>query len=140
MTSATLRCLRVAAIATPLALVECGMFGSSSSGSPTNGGATQTTGAGSNGPASGGGDSQRGLPVILRSGSSRLGRPPPCHDRFFARTRDIPGNPQPHLTKRFRRRRFTGRADQTFGPQKLRRVDPTAPGAIELGSQLRVVS
>jgi hypothetical protein len=45
MTSTALRCLRVSAIAIPFALGGCGMFGSSS-GSPTNGGATQGTGAG----------------------------------------------------------------------------------------------
>jgi len=45
MATTTLRCLRLAAIAIPFALGGCGMFGSSS-GSPTNGGATQGTGAG----------------------------------------------------------------------------------------------
>jgi hypothetical protein len=45
MTSTVIRCLRVATIAIPFAFGGCGMFGSSS-GSPTNGGATQGTGAG----------------------------------------------------------------------------------------------
>jgi hypothetical protein len=44
-TTTTIRCLRVAAVAIPFALGGCGMFGSST-GSPTNGGATQGTGAG----------------------------------------------------------------------------------------------
>jgi len=79
------------------------------------------------------GDSRSGLPGALRSGSCRLGRAGPCRDRFLASTRDIPGNPQPHLTKRLRRRRLAGRASQTFSSQKLRRVDPAAPGTGELG-------
>jgi hypothetical protein len=45
------RCLRAALVIVPLAVGGCSMMGGSD-GSPTNGGVTQTTGLGSNGPAS----------------------------------------------------------------------------------------
>jgi hypothetical protein len=48
------RCLRAALVIVPLAVGGCSMMGGSD-GSPTNGGVTQTTGLGSNGPASGSG-------------------------------------------------------------------------------------
>jgi hypothetical protein len=46
-----LRCLRAALVIVPLAVGGCSMMGDPN-GSPTNGGVTQTTGLGSNGPAS----------------------------------------------------------------------------------------
>lgn len=46
------RCLRSAFIVLPLAIGGCSMMGGQNDGSPTNGGVTQTTGLGSNGPAS----------------------------------------------------------------------------------------
>jgi hypothetical protein len=46
------RCLRAALVILPLAIGGCTAMGSQSDGSPTNGGATQTTGLGSNGPSS----------------------------------------------------------------------------------------
>jgi hypothetical protein len=49
------RCLRAAVVILPLAAGGCSMMGGQSDGSPTNGGVTQTTGLGSNGPASGSG-------------------------------------------------------------------------------------
>jgi hypothetical protein len=49
------RCLRAAFVILPLTVGGCSMMGGSSDGSPTNGGVTQTTGLGSNGPASGSG-------------------------------------------------------------------------------------
>jgi hypothetical protein len=51
MTRMMTRCFCVAVVGLPLALAGCGMMGGSDA-SPTNGGATQTTGLGSNGPAS----------------------------------------------------------------------------------------
>jgi hypothetical protein len=48
------RCLRAACVILPLAIGGCSMMGGSS-GDPTNGGVSQTTGLGSNGPASGSG-------------------------------------------------------------------------------------
>jgi hypothetical protein len=48
------RCLRAAIAIAPLAIGGCSMMGGDQ-GSPTNGGVTQTTGLGSNGPASGSG-------------------------------------------------------------------------------------
>ncbi len=45
------RCLRAALVILPLAVGGCSMMGGSD-GSPTNGGVTQTTGLGSNGPSS----------------------------------------------------------------------------------------
>jgi hypothetical protein len=50
----SLRCLRAALVIVPLAVGGCSMMGGGD-GSPTNGGVTQTTGLGSNGPASGSG-------------------------------------------------------------------------------------
>jgi hypothetical protein len=49
------RCLRAALVILPLAAGGCSMMGGQSDGSPTNGGVSQTTGLGSNGPASGSG-------------------------------------------------------------------------------------
>jgi hypothetical protein len=46
------RCLRAACVFVPLALGGCSMMGGQNDGSPTNGGVTQTTGLGSNGPSS----------------------------------------------------------------------------------------
>jgi hypothetical protein len=48
-----IRCLRAALVIVPLAVGGCSM--GDPGGSPTDGGVTQTTGLGSNGPASGSG-------------------------------------------------------------------------------------
>jgi hypothetical protein len=48
-------CLRAAFVLLPLAIGGCSMMGGQNDGSPTNGGVTQTTGLGSNGPSSGSG-------------------------------------------------------------------------------------
>ena len=48
-------CLRAACVILPLAIGGCSMMGGSPSGDPVNGGVSQTTGLGSNGPASGSG-------------------------------------------------------------------------------------
>ena len=49
------RLMQAAFIMLPLAIGGCSMMGGQNSGDPTNGGVTQTTGLGSNGPASGSG-------------------------------------------------------------------------------------
>ncbi|WP_419758710.1 hypothetical protein [Acidisoma sp.] len=49
------RCLQAACVILPLTIGGCSMMGAQSNGSPTNGGVEQTTGLGSNGPASGSG-------------------------------------------------------------------------------------
>ena len=49
------RCLSAAFVLLPLTVGGCSMMGGQSDDSPTNGGVTQTTGLGSNGPASGSG-------------------------------------------------------------------------------------
>jgi hypothetical protein len=56
MTS-TKRYTRMALLALPLAIGGCSAMGGQTDGSPTNGGVTQTTGLGSNGPSSGSGGS-----------------------------------------------------------------------------------
>jgi hypothetical protein len=48
----THRCLRAALFILPLTIGGCSMMGGQNDGSPTNGGVTQTTGLGSNGPSS----------------------------------------------------------------------------------------
>ena len=50
-----IRCLQTACVILPVAIGGCSMMGSSNSGDPVNGGVSQTTGLGSNGPASGSG-------------------------------------------------------------------------------------
>jgi hypothetical protein len=63
MTTKSVHFLGLVAVALPLALAGCGMFGASSpDASPTGSGASQTTGLGSNGPAadSGGNGAQGG--------------------------------------------------------------------------------
>jgi hypothetical protein len=74
MATKAVRFLGLAAVALPLALAGCGMFGASSpDASPTGSGASQTTGLGSNGPASNSGGTGAGNAAQGGAGSGGAG-------------------------------------------------------------------
>jgi hypothetical protein len=74
MTTKSVHFLGLVAVALPLALAGCGMFGASSpDASPTGSGASQTTGLGSNGPAADSGGNGAGNGAQGGAGSAGAG-------------------------------------------------------------------